>query len=186
MQLLQYTATLLGGRRLFNSCNTLPHRLAAVGSGNSAMRGPTSYGDGDSFAGGRRCLKTDFVQCTASLRGGSGQCNSRNALRHSLPGHSGQCNSGRDMAQSGLQEKEATTAPTLEAHLRRCGKTVHHAYVTLEWPNHTRQVGSATGPLRWSSNPLACRRQKQNKRPRKVRKFGDVQPFLWTGLKKCL
>ena len=64
------------------------------------MRGPTSWGDGDSGPGGGRCLKSgtlamhcniawghwavDFVQCTASLSGGSRQCNSCNALPHFL------------------------------------------------------------------------------------------------------
>ena len=34
----------------------------------------------------------ELLQCTASLPGGSGQCNSCNALPH-CPGGSGQCNS---------------------------------------------------------------------------------------------
>ena len=84
VELLQYTASLPGGSGQCNSCNALPHRLGAVGSGTPAMRGHTSCGDGESCLGGGRCLKTELLQCTASLPGGSGQCNSYNTLPHWL------------------------------------------------------------------------------------------------------
>ena len=48
------------------------------------MRGPTSYGDGESYPGGGRCLKTELLQCGATLSEGSGQCYSCNALPHCL------------------------------------------------------------------------------------------------------
>ena len=64
------------------------------------MRGPTSWGDGESGPGGGRCLKSStlamhcniawghwavqLVQCTASLPGGIGQWTSCNALPHCL------------------------------------------------------------------------------------------------------
>ena len=73
MELLQRIATLPGGSGQCNSCNALPHRLGAVGSGTPAMRGPTGYGDGESCPGGGRCLTKELLQCTASLPGGSGQ-----------------------------------------------------------------------------------------------------------------
>ena len=58
MELLQCTATLLGGSEQCNSCNTLPHRLGVVGSGTRAMRWPSSWEDGESCPGGGRCLKS--------------------------------------------------------------------------------------------------------------------------------
>ena len=100
VQLLQCTASLpggggqwnfcnarahqLGGRGVLprkwsplkerNSCNALPHCLGAVGSGTLVTH----------------CLfvraqwAVEVLQCTASLLGGSGQCNSCNALPHRL------------------------------------------------------------------------------------------------------
>ena len=46
------------------------------------MRGPTSGGDGESYPGGGRRLKTELLQHTAARPGGGGQCNSCNALPH--------------------------------------------------------------------------------------------------------
>ena len=62
------------------------------------MRGPANWGDGVSCPGGGRRLKSatramqcyaawgqravELLQCTTSLLGGSGQCNSCNALPH--------------------------------------------------------------------------------------------------------
>ena len=59
MDLLQYTASLLGGSGQCNSCNTLPHCLGAVGSATPA------------------------IHCLTAL-GGSGQWNSCNTLPHCL------------------------------------------------------------------------------------------------------
>ena len=84
VQLLQRTATLPGGSGKWNSCNALPHRLGAVGSGTPAMRGPTSWGDGEACPGGGHCLTKELLQCIATLPGGSGQWNSCNALPHCL------------------------------------------------------------------------------------------------------
>ena len=44
------------GSGQWNSCNALPHCLGAVGSATRAMRGPTSWGDGESCPRGGRCL----------------------------------------------------------------------------------------------------------------------------------
>ena len=104
VQLLQRTASLPGGSGQWNSCNARPHCLGAVGSGAPAMRGPTSWGDGEAYPGGGCCLKSaspatrcltareqwaaELLQCIASLPGGSGQCNSCNALPY-CPGAMG-------------------------------------------------------------------------------------------------
>ena len=55
-------------------CNALPHCLGAVGSATPAMHYPTAWGQ----------WAVQILQCTASLPGGSGQCNSCNALPHCL------------------------------------------------------------------------------------------------------
>ena len=81
VELLQCTATLSGGGGQWNSCNAWAHQLG-----------------GDSCPGGGRCLKSgtpamhchtawgqwvvQLLQCTATLPGGIGQCNSCNALPH--------------------------------------------------------------------------------------------------------
>ena len=65
VELLQCTASLPGGSGQFNSCNTLPHCLGAVGSGTLAMRGPTSWGDTESCPGGGCCLKTELSQAVS-------------------------------------------------------------------------------------------------------------------------
>ena len=96
---LQRTASLGGRSGHWNSGNALPHRKP-VGSGTLAMRGPTDWGDGESCRGGARCRKrgtlamhcntasrqwaVELMSCAASLPGGSGQCNSCNALPHCL------------------------------------------------------------------------------------------------------
>ena len=78
VELLQCTASLLGGSGQCNSCNALPHCPRAVGSGNPAMHYLTALGQ----------WAVELLQCTASLPGGSGQCNLRNALPH-CPGSVG-------------------------------------------------------------------------------------------------
>ena len=55
VELVQRNASPPAGRGQCNACNALPHRLGAVGSGTPAMRGPTSWGDGESCPGGGRC-----------------------------------------------------------------------------------------------------------------------------------
>ena len=60
------------GQRRRNSCNALPHCLGAVGSANPAMHYLTAWGQWTVL----------LLQCTAPLPGGSGQCNSFNALPH--------------------------------------------------------------------------------------------------------
>ena len=98
--LLQCTASLLGGNRHCNSCNVrshqargrgvvprrrslpkerysynaLPHCLGAVGSATPAMHCRTPFG----------LWAVQLPQCTASLPGGSGRCNSRNTMRQCL------------------------------------------------------------------------------------------------------
>ena len=68
VQPLQRTASLTGSSGQCNSCSALPHYLGAVGSRNPTMRGPTSWGDGESCQGGGRCLKsgTPTMHCLAA------------------------------------------------------------------------------------------------------------------------
>ena len=88
VQLLQYTASLpgisgnwnschagaslRGGRAHYNSCNTLPYCMGAVGSGTLAMHCRTAWGQ----------TAVQLLRCTASLPGGSGRWNSCNTLPH--------------------------------------------------------------------------------------------------------
>ena len=81
-----------------NSCNALPHRLAAAGSAIFVLRGPRSWGDGESCPRGGHCLKdatpaihchiasgesaVELLSCTHTLLRGSGQWNYYNALPH--------------------------------------------------------------------------------------------------------
>ena len=157
VQLLQCSDTLPGGNGQCNSCNVVPHCMGEVGSGTLAMRGPTSWGDGDSYLGGGRCLKTEFVQCTATLSGGSGQCNSCNALPHCL----GAVGSGT------LAMRRTTNWGDGESCLAgdHCLKTEFvQCTATLSWssgqcnsrsavPHCLGAVGSATlamrGPISW-------------------------------------
>ena len=62
MHLLQCTATLPVGSGQWNSCNALPHALAAVGSASPAMHRLTAWGK----------WAVQLPQCTASLPVGSG------------------------------------------------------------------------------------------------------------------
>ena len=98
VELLQCAASLPLNSRQCNSCNALPHCLGAVDSATLAMYCLTALGAVGSATPAMHCLTAlgqwavEFLQCTASLAGGSGQCNSCNALPHCLGG-SGQCNS---------------------------------------------------------------------------------------------
>ena len=74
VELLQCTASLLGGSGQWNPCNTLPHCMGAVGSGNPAAHCHTAWGQ----------WAVGLSQRTASLPGASGQCNSCNALSYRL------------------------------------------------------------------------------------------------------
>ena len=60
MELLQYTASLPWGSGQWNSCNTLPHCLGAVGNGTPATHCLTASGQ----------QAVEFLQRTASLPGG--------------------------------------------------------------------------------------------------------------------
>ena len=87
-ELVQRTAPLLRGGAQWDSCNTLPHCLGAVGSatpgtlclsawgtmgsGTPATHRPTAWGQST----------IGLLQYTASLLGVSGQCNSCNTLPH--------------------------------------------------------------------------------------------------------
>ena len=90
VQLLHCAAPLPGGSGQRNSCNALPHCLGAVGSATPAMRCLTALGAVGSATPAMHCLTAwgqwavQLLQCTASLPGGSGQCNSCNALPHCL------------------------------------------------------------------------------------------------------
>ena len=74
MQLLQYTASLPRGSGRWNSCNTLPHCLGAVGSETPAMHCLAAWGQ----------WIVGLLQYTASLPEGTGQWNSCNTLPHCL------------------------------------------------------------------------------------------------------
>ena len=76
MGLLQRTAALPGGSGQWNSCNTPPHCLGAVGGATPAMHCLTAWGQG----------AVELLQLIASLPGGSGQWNSCNTLPHCLRG----------------------------------------------------------------------------------------------------
>ena len=84
VQLLQCTAPLPGGIGQCNFCNTLPHCLGAVGSATPAMHCLTALGQWSAKTPATHCLTAweqwavQLLQCTASLPGGSGQCNSCN------------------------------------------------------------------------------------------------------------
>ena len=69
-----------------NSCNTLPHRLGAVGSGTPATHCHTAWGQWAVQLLQRTALLHGGIglQCTAPLPGGSGQWNSCNSLPHCL------------------------------------------------------------------------------------------------------
>ena len=90
VQLLRRTAPLPGGSGQCNSCNTLPHRLGAVGSATPATHCLTALGAAGSATPAMHCLTAwgqwtvQLRQCTAPLPGGSGQCNSCNALPYRL------------------------------------------------------------------------------------------------------
>ena len=66
VELLLYIATLPGGSGYWNSCNTLPHYLRAVGSGTPVVHCHTAWGQ----------WAVEPVQHTATLPRGSGQWNS--------------------------------------------------------------------------------------------------------------
>ena len=90
VQLLQCTTSLPGRSGQWNSCNALPHCPGTVGSATPAMHGLTALGAAGSATPATHCLTAwgqwavQLLQCTASLPGGSGQCNSCNALPRCL------------------------------------------------------------------------------------------------------
>ena len=90
VELQQCTASLPLNSRQCNSCNALPHCLGAVDSATPAMYCLTALGAVGSATPAMHCLTAlgqwavELLQCTASLPGGSGQCNSCNALPHCL------------------------------------------------------------------------------------------------------
>ena len=90
VQLLQCTASLRGGSGWCNSCNALPHCLGALGSATLAMHRLTAWEQWGSATPAMNSLTAwrqwvvQLLQCTASLPGNSGQCNSCNALPHCL------------------------------------------------------------------------------------------------------
>ena len=89
MQLVQSTASLLGGSGLWNSCNPQPHCLGVVGSATSPMHYLITRGCGhwDCCNTLRHCLgqwAVPLLQYFASLPRGSGQWNSCIVLPHGL------------------------------------------------------------------------------------------------------
>ena len=126
VDLLQYTASLPWGSGPCNSCNALPHRLRAVGSGTLAMRGPTNSQDGECCPGGCHCPKSgtpamhchtawarwavELMACTASLPGGSGWCKPCNTLPHCSRGDGESCPGGGCCLKSGTPAMHCHTA----------------------------------------------------------------------------
>ena len=74
MELLQYTAPLPWVSGQWNSCNTVPHCLGAVGSGPPAIHSLTAWGQ----------WVVQPLQYTGSLPKGIGQWNFCNTLPHCL------------------------------------------------------------------------------------------------------
>ena len=72
VQLVQYSATLPGGGGQRKPCNALPHCLRAVGSASTVKHCDTAWG--------QRAVQ--LLQYTASIPRGSGQCNWCNTLLH--------------------------------------------------------------------------------------------------------
>ena len=73
VETLQRTATLLRVSGQWDSCNSLPRCLGAVGSATPSMHCLTAWGH----------WAMELVLCTAPLPRGSGQWNSSNAVPHS-------------------------------------------------------------------------------------------------------
>ena len=90
VQLLQYTAALLGGSGQRNSCNALPHWLGGSGQWTSGNTLPHCLGAVSSATPAMHCLTVwgqwaaELLQCTAPQPGGIGQCNFCNTLPHCL------------------------------------------------------------------------------------------------------
>ena len=84
VQLVQCTASLHGGSGQCNSHSALPHCRGLVGSGTPAMCGPISWGTRSPAKEAVAAYGAELLQGNASLPGGSGQCNSCNALPHCL------------------------------------------------------------------------------------------------------
>ena len=84
VKLLQCTASLPGGSGQWNSCYALPHCLGAVGSwpGGGRYLKSRTLAVHCSTACGQWAV--EFLQRTASLPGGSGQCSSCSALPHRM------------------------------------------------------------------------------------------------------
>ena len=86
VDLLQHTASLPGGSGQWNSCNTPPHCLGAVGGGPSAIHCPTAWGTVGSGPPATHCLTAwgqwavQLLQYTASPPEGSGQWTPCNTL----------------------------------------------------------------------------------------------------------
>ena len=89
MELLQCTASLLGGSVQCNSYITLPHCLGAMGSATPATHCLTAWGWWAVELLQRTTLLLEGVavkllQCTAALPGGGGLWNSCHAVQHCL------------------------------------------------------------------------------------------------------
>ena len=76
MELLQRMASLSGGSGRWNSCNTRPQCLGAVGSGTLAIHCLTAWGQ----------WAVQLLQYSATVPGGTGQWNSSNTLPNCLLG----------------------------------------------------------------------------------------------------
>ena len=166
VELLQCTAPLPASSAPCNSCNALPHRLGVVGSGTPTMRGPTCWGDGEPCPGRGRCLKTQLLQCNATLPGGCGQCNSCHALPHCLRAVGSATSRMHRLtawgaAGSGTPAMHCQTAP------RQWGVQLLQCTASMPWgsgqcnscnalPHWLRAVGSATPAMLWLTARGQC------------------------------
>ena len=96
-EILQCTATLLGGGGQWNSCNALPHCLGAVDTRNPAMHCHTALGQ----------WAVELLQCSGSLPGGTGRPAQSVAAAHGAP-EGGGSPQWRGLIGSGAEESSPT------------------------------------------------------------------------------
>ena len=156
VQFVPYTASLPGGSGQWNSCYAVPHRLGAVGSGTPAMRGPTSWGDGDSCPRGGWCLQSGPPAMRSTLPRGSAQWNSCHALPHCSRAVS------RGQWACALQEFHCPPPPGgVAVHCRsctdHCPEAVRQCIAGIALPTAPRQRGSVLQESHCPLRPVYCR-----------------------------
>ena len=133
VQPLQCTASLPLGSGQCNSGNAVPHCPGAVGSGTPTMHCLTAWGQWAVEV--LRCTAPlKLLQCTASLLGGSRQCNSCNALPHCL----------------GAADSAAPAMYCLTA-LGALGSATPAMHCPTAWGQWAVQLRQCTASLPWGS-----------------------------------